>query len=133
VPHYTFELRRGSEPVHDDIGVHLPDRVQALAYAEGVARELMQGREVQTRSWRLDVYENHNLRLFELLFATLDPTLDHLDVEFRNRIETVCDLRRSTSDAIHAARVTVRETRALMARSRGQPYLAAVAGKQTIR
>jgi hypothetical protein len=133
MPLYTFKLREGSAPVVDDAGIHFPDRAHALDYAKEVARELMQGREVQTRSWRLDIYENNGERAFELPFASVDPTLDHLVPEFRSAVERLCDSYRSWQEAVHAARATMRESRALVARSRGRPYLAAVAGKQTIR
>lgn len=133
MPLYTFELREGSAPLSDDAGIHLPDRESALAYAKDVARELMQGREEETRFWRLDVHENRKERVFELAFAALDPTLDHVRPELRSMLELVCDWRRSSREAVHAARITMRESRALVARSRGRPYLASIAGEQTIR
>lgn len=133
MPHYTFELRDGSALLSDHTGAYLPDRECAFAYAKKVALELMQGREEASRSWRLDVYENRAERILELLFATLDPTLDHLRPERRRFVEWACDGRRSSREAVRAARATIREARALVARSRGKPYLAAIAGKQTIR
>lgn len=133
MPVYTFELLDGSSPLIDDTGVDLPDREFALAYGEEIARELMQGREVQTRSWRLRVHENHGEDAFDISFAAVDPTLDHLAPEVRSMVERLCDSYRSSKEAVHAAQVTVRESRALVARSRGRPYLAATAGQRTIR
>lgn len=136
MPFYTFELREGSAPLLDDAGVHMPDREHALAYAKGVACELMQGREAKTRSWRLDVYEiheNHEERVFELPFAAIDHSLDHLVPELRSMLEQLCNNYRSWKETAHAAQITIRESRALVAKSRGKPYLAAVAGKTTIR
>lgn len=133
MPLYTFELREGSALLSDDKGVDLPDRQRALVYAEEVARELMQGREEESRSWRLDVYEDREQRIFELPFAALDPTLDHLRPDLRRTVEWVCDGRRSSMEAVRAARATMRETRALVARSRGRPYLASISGERTIR
>lgn len=133
MPLYTFELRDGSAPLADRIGVDLPDCEQALAYAKDVARELMQGRESQTRCWRLDVYENQDERLFELTFAVLDLTLHQHAPEIRSRMERLCGAYRSCKEAVHAAQVTMRESRALVALSRGRPYLAASAGERTIR
>jgi hypothetical protein len=37
------------------------------------------------------------------------------------------------SDAVHSVSVTIRESRALVARSRGKPYLASHLGKPIIR
>lgn len=133
MPLYTFKLRQGSAPLADDAGIHLPDREQALVYGKEVARELMQGREAKTRSWRLDIYENHGDRVFELPFAAIDPTLDHLVPEFRSTVERLSNAYRSWQETVHAARVTMRESRALVARSRGKPYLATFAGERTIR
>ena len=58
MPRYTFELQDGERPVGDETGVWFADRERALDHAHDVARELMTARELQTRSWRLDVYED---------------------------------------------------------------------------
>ena len=87
MPNYTFELRDGSDPIGDELGVILTDRLDAYYYARGVVRELMCGREAQTRSWRLDVYENSAERVFEIPFASLDRTLDDLLPELRTIVE----------------------------------------------
>jgi hypothetical protein len=133
MPIYTFELRDGDRRIEDKSGVHLPDREHALHYALDVARELMNCREVQTRSWCLDVHDGNGARIFELPFASIDPTLDHLVPEMRTTIERMCDRARSLREVIAAARVTVRESRALVALSRGRPYLATELGERTIR
>lgn len=133
MPLYTFELSDGSAPLYDDAGVHLPDREHALAYGEEVARELMRGCEAQTRFWRLRINEKDGEEVFEMTFATVDPTLDHLVPELRTTVQRVCDSYRSCKEAVHAAGITMRESRALVARSRGKPYLATVAGDRTIK
>lgn len=133
MPLYTFKLRDGSCGIEDESGVALADRDHALAYAHEVVRELMNGRERQTRTWRLDVYENSGERVFSIPFVSVDQTLDHLPPPIRSEIEELCDRSRSLNEAVSAARVTVRESRALVARSRGRPYLASEAGQSTIR
>jgi hypothetical protein len=133
MPVYTFELLDGSSPLCDETGVNLPDREHALAYGKEIARELMQGREAQTRFWRLRIHENHPADSFDISFVAVDPTLDHLVPELRRMVERLCENYRSSKEAIHAARITVQESRALVARSRGQPYLAATSGRRTIR
>jgi hypothetical protein len=132
MPVYTFELRDGDRTIEDGSGVNLPDREHAFGYALDVARELMERREAQTRIWCLDVYDGGQ-RIFELPFARIDPTLDHLVPEMRKTVERSCNQSRSLREAIAAARVTMRESRALVARSRGRPYLAAEMGERTIR
>ena len=72
MPTYTFELRDGSCGIYDESGIRLPDREHALQYAHDVVRELMSCQEMQTRFWRLDVYEDDATRVFEIPFATVD-------------------------------------------------------------
>jgi hypothetical protein len=64
---YTLELRDGSNWIEDEVA--LPDRERAFEYARTVVRELMCCRERQTRTWRLDVYEDKGARVFEIPFA----------------------------------------------------------------
>jgi hypothetical protein len=133
MPRYTFDLRDGSSGTRDETGIELPDRDHALRYAHSVARELMSGRELQTRFWCLDVYEDNTTRVFGISFATVDQTLDHLAPELRTMMERICERRRALCEANHAAHITVRESRALVALSRGKPYLVTYAGQRTIR
>lgn len=133
MPIYAFELRDGAKPAIDDTGVHLADREQALEYAQEIVRELMSGCEAQTRSWRLDVYEAGEGLVFKIPFVQLDPTFTHLDLSSRKALEELCDGQRSLREAVHAARATVRESRALVARARGKPYLVTSSGERTIR
>jgi hypothetical protein len=93
----------------------------------------MSCREAQTRTWRLDVYEGSGEQIFQLPFARIDPTLDHLVPEMRETVERASDLSRSLREAMASARVTLRESRALVALSRGRPYLATEMGERTIR
>lgn len=131
MPRYTFELQDGERQVGDETGVWFADRERALDHAHEVARELMTAREPQTRSWRLDVYEDGG-RVEQIPFAHLDPTLDCLNPTLRTHVERGCDTLRDVKQAMAAARATIQESRALVARSRGKPYLATDRGKPTI-
>lgn len=133
MPLYTFELRDGSCGIADTAGVRFADRDQALGYAYEVIREMMNGRERETRTWRLDVYEDNDQRVFEIPFARMDETLDHLSAGWRNLIEDSAARLRSLHETYNATRATMRESRALVARSRGRPYLATERGQRTIR
>lgn len=133
MPVYTFKLSDGDKPVVDDNGVILRDRDRARDYAHSVVRELLQGREREARSWRLDVYEDGVLRVFEIPFATLDQTLDAFRPEYRRTIEAVSERRRALRALFNDARATMRESRALVAMSRGRPYLAAERGEPTVK
>jgi hypothetical protein len=131
MPRYTFELQDGEHPIGDGSGVWFDDRESALGHAQAVARELMSARERETRTWRLDVYEDGN-RIEQIPFAHLDPTLDHLHPTLRTSVERACNSARDFRQAMSTARATLRESRALVARSRGKPYLATDRGKPTI-
>jgi len=133
MPVYAFELRDGARPVTDDTGVHLADRRRAFEYAQEIVRELMSGCEAQTRSWRLDVYEAGEGLVFQIPFFPFDPTFAHLAPSSRQAMQRLCEGNRSLREAVHAARNTVRESRAVLARARGKPYLAASPDERTIR
>jgi hypothetical protein len=132
MPIYTFKLVDDCGGVEDNTGVNLASAEVANQYACDVVGELMNRREDATRTWRLDVYEDAT-KLFELDFASLDHTLDHVKPGRRNQMEQLCRQRRLLSDAIHEAELSLREAHALLARSQGRkPHLAAVGGKKVI-
>jgi hypothetical protein len=130
--HYTFKLRADAELIEDNRGMWFDNRERARDHAGEVAHELMRGQEQQTRTWRLDVYED-GVCVHELPFASIDPTLGHLRPALRATVEEASEMRRGLRDALSAARTTARESRALVARSRGKPYLATVKGEPTVR
>src|SRR5262249_39661495 len=132
MPRYTFRLRDDDTGAEDDTGVSLPDDKIAYRYACNVVHELMQHREERTRSWQLEVFGDGE-KVFEIPFATLDPTLDHLSASLRDLVEHNAQRVRSLKGSWCATQVTVHETRSLVARSRGKPYLAVVRGRKIIR
>lgn len=132
-PTYTFRLRNDGRALEDDTGVALTDNASAYRYARDVARELMRSRETQTRYWLLEVYRDGEGPLFDVLFASVDPTLDHLRRELRSLVEKVSQRKRALKDIANAANLTMRESQSLVARSRGKPYLIAENGRITIR
>jgi hypothetical protein len=129
---YTFALRADEALIKDESGTWFDDRGRACDHARDVAHELMHGREEQTRSWCLEVYED-GARVHELLFASIDPTLANLLPRLRATIEQASGKERALWGALSAVQATLRESRALVARSRGKPYLATVAGEPTVR
>jgi hypothetical protein len=132
MPQYTFALRDGTRPVEDGSGVPLPDRESAIGYAENVALELMRGCEAETRIWRLDVFDQNGEVVSQIPFASLDPCLAHFLPAIRQQIIDFGERRRELMEAMHRARATMLEARALVARSRGKPYLASHMGEPTI-
>ena len=132
-PTYTFKLRNDGCEIDDDVGIALTDNTSAYCYALSVARELMRCREIQTRYWELEVYRDGEGPLFDILFATVDPTLDHLRHELRSLVEKVSGKKRALKNVMYAAHLTLRESQSLVARSRGKPCLIAENGEITIR
>jgi len=133
MPVYTFKLADDGRGVEDETGVSLSDDERAYRYACDVIRELMRCRERCTRHWRLDVYQHDGEKVFEIPFASLDPTLDHLNAQLREQVELTARRVRSLTDAFEAAKVTAREAKSLVAHSRGKPYLAVDHGRKVIR
>jgi hypothetical protein len=133
VPTYTFTLRGDGRDNSDDMGIALADNASAYRYARTVARELMRCREMQTRYWRIKVYRDGEGPVFDVLFASVDPTLDHLRRELRGLVESVSEKTGALKDVLYACELSLRESRSLLARSRGQPYLIAENGELTIR
>jgi hypothetical protein len=133
VPRYTFTLRSDGRDNNDEMGIALTDDASAYRYACTVARELMRCRETQTRYWKIKVYRDGEGPVFDVLFATVDPTLDHLRRELRTLVENVSRKTGALKDALYACELSLRESRSLLARSRGKPYLIAEDGEVTIR
>jgi hypothetical protein len=109
MPRYTFELHSDQSPVRDD--AWFTNRERACAHAQHVARELMYGCELRTRSWRLDVYENGEC-VSQLPFASVDETLDHLQPGLRKTVERSNDSLLGLHETTSSARATLRESRA---------------------
>jgi hypothetical protein len=133
MPDYTFKLRDDGGGIADDSVVSLPNDEAAYGYACDVARELLQGRDGVMRHWALDILTANGNKVSEILFAEVDPSLEHLRAELRVTVNQANHVRRSFKDASFAAAQTKREAKALLARSRGKPYLAADSGRKIIR
>jgi hypothetical protein len=123
MPRYYFHLRDGAGGVTDQLGVELPGRAEAEVHATAVARELMRQTETKTRHWQLDVSDRQGRVLFHLPFALVDDTIDHLPGPMREQVERLCARQRELAETVYQARLTLLEARALVARSRGKPYL----------
>jgi hypothetical protein len=87
---YYFILKNGRHIIADRDGEEFADENAARAYAVSVARELMRNGSLRARSWRLEVCDEYLQPCFELLFASIDDSLSHLPLEYRNSIEHAC-------------------------------------------
>jgi uncharacterized protein YjhX (UPF0386 family) len=69
----------------------------------------------------------------DILFASVDPTLDHLRRATRTLVESGNATKRALEDEIYSAKLVMGDSRALVARSRGKPYLITRNGEITVR
>jgi len=111
MPVYHFLLKPSwNPPLIDRDGEEFPNDAAAYEHAVEVAREIMRNREVNCRTYSLEV-RNENLETcFEIVFASIDETLELLPLDYRNSIieyararaslnETMVQMRRTLSDA----------------------------------
>jgi len=128
MPTYYFNLKGQHGRYLDPSGTELPDHAQAREHARRVALELMHRRETRTRSWRLEVCDASRTPIFELLFATVDPLLAQLPPNFRTTVEEASARACGVTDAIIDVRNSLHQLRGTLAKSNGEPYLAALDG-----
>ena len=128
MPRYFFNLKDRRGVTRDMEGMELPDESSARGHACDVARELMKNRERQTGWWRIATCDMQGVLCFELLFASVDPSLSHLPPETRASVEDVCQKTASLNDTINQVRRTLSQVRGTMARSDGAPYVIASDG-----
>jgi hypothetical protein len=126
---YYFDLSDGNQSAMDDSGTDLPDDRAAIAYGHEIAHDLMRNDEKRRRQFCISVCDETRQLLFQLPFAGLDETIADLSPEARTLLEVCYERRRGLAEAIHGARTTIRQSRAVVARSRGKPYLATVNGR----
>jgi hypothetical protein len=126
MPTYHFHLVTLDSRVLDFNGTELPDEASAREHAQQVACELMRHREPQTRSWRVKVTDSARRPCFELLFASVDSTIDHLTPELRATVEHVCSQSASLFEMIGTVQNSLAMAKAMLARAEGRPHLAAL-------
>ena len=125
---YFFDLLTGTGRVPDPLGTELNDDEAARTHASTVARELMRHREGKSRHWRLSVRRDGTEPGFEVLFATVDQTMDALDSNIRQSVERVSGNIANLSDAIGDLRLTLWQVKATMAKADDKIHLAAIHG-----
>ena len=129
---YYFDLSDGAARAHDECGNELPDHLAAIAYGHEIARELMRNNEQRSRQLCITVYGEERELLFTLPFVVIDDTISGLPPESRVLLEICYERRRKLAEAMHGARRAVRQSRALIARARRKPYLAAADGEAVL-
>lgn len=128
---YYFDLLADDQLISDVDGTDASDLDAATAHGRCVAREILQGAELRKRHWRLRIYDRHErcAAVAELLFASNDPALELLTPQWRKTIEEVCRRHAQLVEMGADLKMTIRETRALLARHEGKPFLAMTDGR----
>jgi hypothetical protein len=129
---YYFDLSDGEHGAQDQRGTELPDNGTAIAYGKEIAHDLMRNNERKNRHFSIAVCDEAHELLFTLPFVFVDETIRHLHPDLRTQLEVCYARRRGLAEAIDGARQTIRQSRALVARSRRRPYLAAVNGAAVV-
>ncbi len=129
---YFFHLRDGYRGYADSTGVNLSDDDTARGYACRVGSELMKNRELEVRHWRIQVQNEDEQTIFEIPLITLDATLSHLSPLHKKAMEELSHRCYALREAIAQARIVQNQARALIAKSRGRPYLAADHGDEIL-
>lgn len=129
MPLYYFNLRTGGEIIPDPEGTELPDEAAAREHADLVARELLRNREHKTRFWEVVVHDSAHRPCFELLLATVDDTMNHLQPHLRQTLEAMSERTASLGKAIAESRLAIQRVRATKNRAEHGIYLAAKDGQ----
>jgi hypothetical protein len=130
MPLYYFNLQTNTGVIRDPDGTELPDEVAAREHAAAVARELVRNRQIGVRSWRLDMCDASHQLQTSLILAEFDEGLASLSSPFRETVMDGCVQSASLRDAIRDLNKTLLQIKGTIARSKQQPYLAAIEGVQ---
>jgi hypothetical protein len=126
---FYFHLRAGTKLIRDEDGTTCRSLAEARNHACKVASELMTNAQSKTRHWSLGICDGDDQFLFEVFFADVDETLACFTPEMRQLVRQTCRRHSAWIAVAEAARATIRESRALLARSDGRLYLAADNGR----
>lgn len=127
---YYFNLKDGSKVIPDPDGTAFADDEAARQHGVLVAREAMRNNEPETRKWRIQVCDASRQPLFEVLFATVDETIDHLPHALRSQVEKLPWQLASLGDAVSDVRMSILQVRTTLARAEGHPHLVALNGSR---
>lgn len=123
---YYFNLKDPQGIIVDPEGTEFASDDEAREHAAQVAKELMQNRGPETRTWRLQVCDAARRPCCELLFATLAD--NHLPGDLRKTVISLSSNFASLYDTMSELQMALRQIDNTMARAQGMPYLAALNG-----
>ena len=120
---YFFDLKDDGRGYRDSEGVDLPDDDAATDHAERVATELIRNRNIKARHWRIDVHDGQGKKICRVALIAHDCRLSHLSPALKKAMEKLSDRCHALYEATAETRTTLLRSRALIAKSRGRPYL----------
>lgn len=127
---YYFNLKDGWKVIPDPDGTACASDEAAREHAIVVAREAMRNNEPQARKWRIQVCNASRKPLFEVLFAAVDESMDHLPRHIRDSVESLSGQLASLGDAVSDVRTSILQVRTTLARAEGHPYLVSLNGSR---
>jgi len=130
MPRYYFHLVDDQRLEIDPDGTELPDAGAAKKHATAVAREFMRHCAPGRRHWKLLVRDSAGGPICNVLFATADRSIDHLDPPLRRLVERLSDNMATLAETISDSRMTILKSRAILARIERRPHLVAVHGRR---
>jgi hypothetical protein len=130
MPKFHFVVRVGPRFVADPEGEELPDVAAAEAHARDVARELMARCEAGRRHWKIEVHDANGAVVVDLLFAAVDPALDHLEPRTRDEIVRLADSIATAGALMRKSKLIIWQSEPFATRSARKPRLVAAAGRQ---
>jgi hypothetical protein len=114
---YYFILKSHWDSYPDTEGGEFENVSAAREQAVTVARELMRNRELDTRFWRIEICDEYLQHCAEVLFSSIDPTIDHLPPELRRSIDLVSRKSAGLTEAILKVRATMGDVKDTLARA----------------
>jgi hypothetical protein len=130
MPTYYFNLKNGDAGFVDTTGEDLAGDEEAREYARDVALELLQGCEMPRRHWVIEAVDERGNCVLSLAFVSVDPSLNHLDVDTRRVVEDSCRILRNCRETRFKSKLLSEKTRSMAGKRTGKLYLAAAFGHQ---
>jgi hypothetical protein len=109
---FYFLLKAGRQTIPDPEGQELADEVAARKHAMAVAQQLMQHRENDTRTWRIQVCDDYLRPMFDVHFVDADETINQYPLTVKASIENVARTAAAFNDVFENVRATLAEVRA---------------------
>jgi hypothetical protein len=127
---YYIDLLTQDTLMIDAEGICVPDSSAALGHARQVACELMRGVECSRRSWRLRIRGENGVIIDELLFASVDSTLDCFGPHLRGLIESVSWELGELNETVIEMNIQRYQFRAFLAALNRRPFLVQSDGRR---